>query len=259
MALLPDKGKMVYTEQNVDIPGFSRPSSAYDLGLYHELGGAGRAVLEVTVICSFSFDDGTASTGGAALTWTAADKTKFMDDFKDVCSKAWGEQYRIKTACTSLPFNDVGVIITIVAKEGMGKTEHSHWNLTVKKVDAFKGSATSDPILGGMFNGKMETTSRSLMPTDKGGPKLQRPAVHEFGHMLGYLDEYLNAEGKPEALEDWTTDLESVMNRGDTIRDRHYVFFAYWLTNQYTVLAGLKKEKIDWKVNGTLDRTHAKV
>ena len=42
------------------------------------------------------------------------------------------------------------------------------------------------------------------------------------------------------------------MNRSETVRGRHYVFFVAWLDQQFG--AG-----VAWRVNGATDRTNAKI
>lgn len=256
MALIPDKGKLCFSELNVDIPAGVKPKSAYDLALFHELGRTPRGVLVVTMIVSFKFKNGTSTkTPGAVLTWTPDGKTKFMDGFKAACSGLWGEKHRLTTTATVPAVNDVGVIFDIQTAEDMSTFSHSHWNATVVAVDNYPVSTTLGACVGIVTNGDVDLDSADLTPAPKGGPDPQRDAVHEFGHMLGYDDEYAAAN----ANKNWLSDLKSIMNLSETIQPRHYVFFADWLTKQYGVAAALSKTSIVWKVNGTVDLTNAKV
>lgn len=78
-----------------------------------------------------------------------------------------------------------------------------------------------------------------------GGTKPRRSIVHEFGHLLGYRDEYPNSD---RGTNVYTGNSDSIMHYGETVRERHYVFFADWISNK---LCG------PWAVEGrrTLDNT----
>jgi hypothetical protein len=123
--------------------------------------------------------------------------------------------------------------------------------LNTTKVDKFTTSSV-DRGGGGLFtNGSATLDSDDLTPVDKGGPELQRGAVHEFGHMIGYRDEYTN-KGAVVDNPNFTTDSAAIMHSGEHVRDRHYVFFADWLTQQ-------SPPKTVWRVNGVLDMNNANI
>lgn len=257
MVALPDYGKLLKSERNVGIPGLDRPSAAYDLALYLELGSTGSAVLVVTPIVRLTFKDGS----GANLAWTQATKDAFRTALKDALTSVWSERHELKTVTpTALTFNTIKVLLDVQLSGTLGRTDHSHWNAEVTKVPpSGAGSATGDPFLGGLLNGSVRLDSEDLTAVNKGGPEKQCGAVHEFGHMLGYLDEYLDKHGKPEGIEHWTTDTSSIMNLGEQVRPRHYWFFADWCNGQYTTLGSMTKKPIEWKVNGVVNKVEAKV
>jgi hypothetical protein len=58
MPLVPDYGKKIFAEENVDVTEALKPDAAYDLGLYHEAGKTGRGVLGVKTILIFKFKEG---------------------------------------------------------------------------------------------------------------------------------------------------------------------------------------------------------
>ncbi len=256
MGAIADKGKMYFFERNVDIPGLTRPSSTYDLGLYAELGVADRAVLVVTMIARLTYKD------GPNLAWTGVEKTTFTAALKSRLTTEWEEKHKLQTMTpTVLAYDKIAVVFDLQFSESIGTAAHSHWNIDIIKIlpAAFVTSTTDDVTLAGLLNGRVELDSNDLISVPKGGPASQFPAAHEFGHMLGYRDEYLNAKGKPEDNDAWTTDLASIMNLSSTVQPRHYIWFADWCNRQCATLASLSKKPIDWRVNGTLNLATALV
>jgi hypothetical protein len=52
------------------------------------------------------------------------------------------------------------------------------------------------------------------------------------------------------------------MNRGETLRKRHYTIFAAWLTKQYQNFTHTSIDKSDpiiWKVEGDTDLSNAQI
>ncbi|HND56561.1 MAG TPA: hypothetical protein PLV92_29285, partial [Pirellulaceae bacterium] len=88
-----------------------------------------------------------------------------------------------------------------------------------------------------------------------GASMKQRGTVHEFGHMLGLRDEYDTAKDNPY----WTGDADSVMNKGEIVRARHYAPFAAWLTAQFARVSHLARKSIVYKVDGSIDMSNAKL
>jgi hypothetical protein len=140
--------------------------------------------------------------------------------------------------------NRIGMIQLI---EGLGITSHSHWNVTITKVTEATTSSTDPSFSTFISNGEIAFDSLDLTTLDRGTGALQRGAVHEFGHMLGYRDEYTNARNH----NDWTSDERSIMCHGEEVRPRHYVLLAEWLNRQ--------NRSIQWKVNGTVDLAGARL
>ena len=54
----------------------------------------------------------------------------------------------------------------------------------------------------------------------------QRAAAHEFGHMLGIKDEYNGVAG-----EQYKNDYNSIMNSGESLRNRHFSNIQSWINN----------------------------
>ena len=258
MTVIADKGRMLNFERNVGIPDLDRPASAYDLGLYMELGSQSRAVLVVTPICRLSFKNGAA----ANLTWSPAERKSFTDGLRALLVGAWSERHVLKTAgSTALTYDVISVVFDVQLSESLGRTDHSHWNVAVTKLAAggFNVSETGDPIAAGLLNGSVDLDSEDLTPVNKGGPQTQRAAAHEFGHMMGYLDEYKSADGSTPGVSGWTDDKASIMNLGETVQPRHYVWFAEWCNDRHRALASLSRQPIEWKVNGVTTKANAGV
>lgn len=230
MAIINWPKKVAY-EGNVSIPGGEGWDRAYDLALFEERGNNRALVLLVTINMDFSFKDGD---GGK---WEPTDKTAFMNSVKTECENAWSNKFRIKPQwCSEDSFSEASVVILIKAADDFSPWQ-SHWSITAPKV--------KDPIQCYVRNKsdvRLEGTESSglHLVVPKGGTKPRRSIVHEFGHMLGYRDEYPNSDRGTTA---YVGDTDSMMHYGETVRDRHYVFFADWIA---------KKLKEPWAVEGRL-------
>ena len=255
MPLQPDYGKRMFSETNVDVTAALKPDAAYDLALYREQGNPSRGVLVVTVILNFKFKEGK-SKGGSALTWSSAESSKFMTDVTSALKSKWTEKYRITTKSTVPAVTDIGVGFDLQAAGGLSVFSHSHWNMNVVKTDQFVTSFVCGG--GGSFITNGEVSLDSLDMDWKYGPNTQRGVVHEFGHILGYRDEYFNsATKKAEDNPHWLGDKTSVMNTGEDVRPRHYALLTDWLNAQYKTAARLSKSDIKWLVSGSHDTLNA--
>lgn len=106
---------------------------------------------------------------------------------------------------------------------------YDHWEIYVKKTESYNQSLVY------MKNGRAELDSQDLTPENKGGMSFkQRGAIHEFGHMLGLLDEYEETNG----LKEFIHDKKSVMNYGEIIRERHYQYLKKWIDEKLTISQG---------------------
>jgi hypothetical protein len=230
--------KKIAYEGNVSIPMGEKWDKAYDLALFEELGSETTLVLLVTVIINFSFEDGD---GGS---WDDSNKEAFKQGVKDLCEKAWSEKFLIQKSLVPIPGLALDSTRTIPHRSGTSalnpsasqakvailiKTEESrflwskHWSITVHKLKAPLRPYVRD-------NSDVRWESTVLEPfIPYGGSKKRKSVVHEFGHLLGYRDEYLHSDRGTEA---YTSETDSIMNLGETVMDRHYVFFADWITNK---------------------------
>jgi hypothetical protein len=256
MPLAPDYGKKMFFEENVDIKEALKPDAAYDLGLYREAGNDSRAVLVVKTILNFKFKEGKSKKTGATLTWSGDQKSTFMSGVRTALTDKWGEKFRLTTTSTAPAVKDVGVIFDVDCRMDMSVFSHSHWNLNIVKADDFERSYVCGG--GGSFitNGEVSLDSGDL--DWKWGPNSQRAIVHEYGHILGYRDEYMdNDTKKAQDNPHWLTDNSSVMNCGELLRPRHYTIFTSWLNKKFETIARLTKKEIKWRVAGTHDTGNA--
>ena len=177
MPIRPDKGKLLFSERNVDLTAGLKWDAAYDLALFEELGNPRRGVLVVTVICSFKFKDGTSTKGpspGSQLTWTVGEKLAYMAGFKSGVERVWSEKHRITTLGTAPPVTDVGVLFEVHGGEDLSVFRHSHWNLHITKVDSGVTSNVEDG--GGLItNGDANLDSQDLTPGGQGRPGADGP------------------------------------------------------------------------------------
>jgi hypothetical protein len=255
MTLLPDWGKQFKYERSASFSAGLGLSRACDLMLYPELGKPGRAVLVVRMIAAMTYEDGQGPSG-ATLAWTASEKTQFAADLHTAVNDVWAEKHRITTTSKLLNFSDVGVIFDLKFTEDLSKLDHSHRNITVTKTAGTPRSTTSNWWLTLGRNNPAHWWSNGTTPFAKGASHPQRAVVHEFGHVLGYRDEYL---GSNNTNLTWLKDFDSVMHSGEMVRDRHYALLADWLTRQHAYFSQIMKQTIEFKVNGVTTILTAKL
>lgn len=246
MALLYNSAEPLKKGQNIRPPlGSFFNGQSYYLTLYPEMGNPNRSVLVVKMVLQFQFKNGS---GGS---WTQGEKESYAHSFVDGVIAVWSEKFRITTTSTIPAQNcrDVGVVFNLPYFIDGWHTDDD-FELSVTKVPS-----TADWQVSTCHYSDGNTTldSNDLRPETKGASMKQRDAVHEFGHMLGLRDEY------PEAKTNLnhTGDTDSIMHKGETVRERHYAPFAAWLNKQFEVAAQLSKSKIEYKVNGKTDMSNA--
>jgi hypothetical protein len=246
MALTYNPAITYWGGQNIRPPlGSWFNGQSYWIKVHPELGRTDRSVMVVSMILQFQFSDGP---GGA---WSAAEKTDFAHKFIWAVQDIWNEKHRLTTTST-VPLSalrDVGVVFDL-------RYYIDGWHAN----DDFEIGVTKHPsdaawIVSTCGYGSGETTldSNDLRGETKGATMKQRDAVHEFGHMLGLRDEYAAAKSNMNH----TGDLDSIMNVGEVVRDRHYAPFAGWLTEKTLTIARLSKSTIEYKVNGVKDMSNA--
>jgi hypothetical protein len=252
MALIPDKSKLRFQETDVDLtqPAWNKRQDAYSLALYPEAGAAAnRGVLVVTMIVEFDFKDGSA-------TWTKKEKDDFLAKYIKDCTAGWAEKHRLTTTRPECDINDVGVIFDIQAKESASGNQ---WTVTCKKLSTHDDTNCRAGTKTKWNRADLDSFDLNLVTPFSAPTTFKRQsAVHEFGHMLGYQDEYPDpGGGKFLDNASHPADKDSMMYWGDTIYPRHYVLFADWLSLQWMKKDPAHCRGHDWKVNGLIDMTNA--
>jgi hypothetical protein len=197
------RGKLLVSEGDVTA-GALVTNDAYDLSLY-ELSD-GNYELELFMKIQFFFEDGD---GGK---WTAADKSRYMNDWKVAVTGTWSGR-RLHTTKKG---KAVSLSVQFALQEGGWMVDH--WEIEVTKIKA--GSFRTSYV--NTKKGNVVLDSEDLTFTAKGEGQMQQGAVHEFGHMMGLDDEYPTSS--PHAA-----DHPSVMNRGGSVRGRHDGTPRSWL------------------------------
>lgn len=241
MTLRYNPANPIFQGQNIRPPlGSFFNGQSYWMRLFPELGRSDRSVLVVKMILQFQFEDGEND-----LEWTQSEKNDFAHDFVNALVAVWSEKFRISTTSTvpSRHLRDVGVVFEFpYFIDGWHTSDDFELGVTkMESTDPLRTSSCRYSI------GNVTLDSNDLRPESKGATMNQRGGVHEFGHMLGLRDEYSSADDNPHH----TTDLNSIMNVGEVVRERHYAPFAQWLTEQFRVHSRLTRSTIDYKVNGT--------
>jgi hypothetical protein len=248
MTLYYDPAQIILQGQNIRPPlGSFFNGQSYWIKLLPEIGRSDRSVLVVRMVLQFQFSDGDNSS------WTTGEKTKFAQDFISETKKAWNDKFRITTTSTTpvRKARDVGVMFQFPYFIDGWHTSDD-FELSIKKVpssDPWKVSSCK------YSSGNVTLDSNDLRPETKGATMKQCDAVHEFGHMLGLRDEYAAAKDNPYHVGD----KDSIMNVGQLVRNRHYAPFAAWLTDQFKTASRLSGSIINYKVDGTIDMTNARL
>jgi hypothetical protein len=222
--------------------------------LYENSRDITQLILLVTVIIRFDFWDGSEGT------WTDAEKDAFAVAIQRECAKAWTDKWTIRTEDSAAPTNDakstadaarVAISIETLESDIWNKFSHNHWNIRVYKGPSPLGVYVSRSLTGAGWDGCWDNQGLKLSvpePAAKAGINTPRQrTVHEFGHLLGLPDEYRNSD---KGTDLYLGDTDSLMNWGSTIRSRHYVFFADWISRHLNTKFPNQCKPNGWKVDG---------
>ncbi len=206
-------------------------NNSCDLALFGDLNNPDRGVLVVSMQLQFVFHRTSADDGLLPYTWAPGEKEAFARDSIPAIKDAWDDRFRITTAST-VPkrwFRDVGVIFRPTIHIGRLSLRED-FEFKVFKVPPH--SPVESYVDHKKRIGQLDSTGTQLrlQRTATGAQAYQVPVAHEFGHMLGLRDEYLS---KRPYTSFWAWDIESMLNRGEQVRPRHYVPFAMWLTQMF--------------------------
>jgi len=262
MTVIADLARPLFFERNVTLSHGLRTKSAFDLALYPAMGRRDIGVLIATVIGVVEFIDGEEEFEYEVYKkkypdlvapasqffnpkfprkWGAGEKQVFISEGNAIVSRVWSGQHILTPSNDMTEMKKIHVQVDCHLKQGWGL--HSHWNVAVKKYPPFykTRSFVRAGTAGAIDNGEVNLNMIDIYPEDLGGPTKFVTIAHEFGHVLGMRDEYL--EGTVPADVPWfVSDTASIMNRGNVVRPRHYVLFATWLDKAFrsgTLLRGL--------------------
>ncbi len=117
---------------------------------------------------------------GSGGKWTDQEPKKFMKDWEIVVKNYWSGRKIHQTK----KGKDVSLRLDFRIQEGGWMFDH--WEITVVKIAS--GTFRTSYVNPKMGNVMLDSEDLSLTP--KGHGQSQRGAVHEFGHMIGLLDDY---------------------------------------------------------------------
>lgn len=164
--------------------------------------------------------------------WSNYEKTTFVEEFKKEIQDVWGGKLIKTLEDGCLVYNEIRFNTWIG-----GYSRNEHWEINVKKIE--EGSFSISSV--NAITNHVQLDSEDLIPTNKGHSSMQRGVVHEFGHMLGLGDEYKQG--------DFVEDYSSIMNLGESLRDRHRPYMN-WLEDtveNHLQDSSLKKAKKGFK------------
>lgn len=212
--------------------------------------------LEILVKVKFVFEDGAptqfAGKKGEVHTWSSSEKKKWAANYIALIEGRWGGKYHFSHP----DLKNVTVYVDVEVEE---HTSGWHYELKVNKIP--KGEMEQSSIthygttVGGKFTASTDTDkheadldSEDLTFVHKGTPvkEKQKGAVHEFGHMVGLDDEYV--DGFPDIAHAAMVrdalgtvlaegNFDDVMSVGNHIEKQHYVTFLAALKE----VTGLRK------------------
>ncbi len=203
MPVLNAGEKLIAHESDIT-SGELQINDAYDLYLAKLTSGNYRLVVFMKL--QFFFEN------SGTHKWTTAGKTAFVNKWRTAVKSKWGNRV-IKNLSGGKK-----VDLDFRFKTQIDGWMLDHWEITVKKIRP--GGFSQSYVNPGWGNVSLDSEDLTLVR--KGHGQRQRGVVHEFGHMLGINDEYLKSSPHK-------TDYRSIMNRGETILNRHNAPYIKWL------------------------------
>lgn len=182
----------------------------YDLRLVDS--GENRLTVEVALSIFLDFiphpDD-------SSVGWAAGEPAAFIDEWKRQVAAKWDQ-----ASYVTYRERDISLRFVLDFRD---KAKGSQWQARVCKMpddSMHRSSAVGRSGFPDKYDAVFD--SNDDMPKPGAG---QTAMVHEFGHMIGNEDEY-DRPGK--ARHEHREDVESIMNHGATVRDRHLDHFVSW-------------------------------
>ncbi|ARU54600.1 hypothetical protein OLMES_0497 [Oleiphilus messinensis] len=198
-------GRLIHQESDITA-GELKVNDAYDIKLRHLPSGDYELIIHMKL--QFFFKD------AGTLKWASAEKALFLKNWKNEINNAWGGR------TIKLLSRGKKVLLNFEFTIQEGGWMFDHWEITVNKIK--KGTFATSYVVPKMGNVVLD--SEDFTPVNKGGRSPQRGVIHEFGHMLGLLDEY-------KKTNPHSTDTSSVMHSAELVRPRHDSTIMKWLNN----------------------------
>ncbi len=205
--------RTLIASDNAVTAGDLNVSDAYDLRLYQEADGNYTA--EVYMKLDFNFENGVDASGNP-IEWTEADRQQFIADYETAIENVWdgrvletlpdGSEVRLDV---NLDSRDAPVVLG------------ENWTVNVTKIEP--GGFARSSVTPSRNIATLD--SEDVVLTTKSGGFQQTGAAHEFGHMIGLLDEY--TAGSPNIA-----DTDSIMHGGQVVENRHVEDFGDWVRAQ---------------------------
>lgn len=177
---------------------------------------AGHYDLEIFMKLQFFFVDGNATDFPKAgdEKWTANEKLKFLRQWHSMIPGFWN-QSNVGTLSDKKSLN---VFFHFEIQEAGFMFDH--FEIQVLKVPP-TGPITISSVSQRFWGFDVKLDSRDFQQKTSG----QLAAVHEFGHMIGLPDEYVQHSAHH-------SDRTSIMHAGTQVRNRHYSDFVKWADNK---------------------------
>jgi hypothetical protein len=182
--------------------------------------------------------------------WNDSQRTTYVDDFKHVVEAVWNNRFLLREATPSRRTAHVRMLFSnVITMQGASQAEENaqllgatsgRWLMDVRHpaVREEVHRQTGVVELGATSNSRITQSSadlrrgRSFAISGTGGNRsfTQSASAHEFGHMIGLGDEYLEDAGTPipSALRGQISD--RIMNVGENVTADAYAPFADWLS-----------------------------
>lgn len=197
----------------------SRGNGLYDLRLVRDRGNA----LAIEVVQSFFFDF-VANETNSSIKWSAAERAEFLEKWRAQIPATWNKPSHVTVKGHSVSIRFISNIRDAAAG--------TQWQVRVYKLKSATSRRQSS-VWRDQFEGKYDAAldSNDWRIKKLHGQRSQTGLIHDFGHMIGNSDEYKKTSAHLE-------DRPSVMNSGDTVRDRHLAHFVAWARPHIEKLTG---------------------
>lgn len=245
-ALPPEITRSVFMAGTYEKKNYAPPTK---LGLFDVSLNPKNGRLEILSKLNFNFIDGAAADfagkKGESNAWSDKEKKEWRRAYIALIEGRWGGKYHF----IHPDMNNVTVYVDV-------EIEHAdagwHYDLQVKKIPKgdFEQSAVSihdaDPSTDEMV-ATLDSNDLKFVTKDASVKDKQKGAVHEYGHMIGLDDEYVDSDPGTIWHETLVRDalgtvlvegnFKDVMSVGNQIEKQHYVTFLQALKD----VTGLKK------------------